>query len=54
MLEDKSCKVEVSCKISSSEDPSKVKAAVLNIFPTWKISVNAHQLIGKSSGIGSL
>ena len=54
MLEDKSCKVEVSCKISSSEDPSKVKAAVLNIFPTLKISVNAHQLIGKSSGICSL
>ena len=54
MPEDKSCKVEVSCKINSSEDLSKIKTAILNIFPNLKISIDAHQLIGKSSGIGSL
>ena len=50
----KSCKIQVSCKINLSEDPLKVKAAILNVFPELEISLNDQQLIGKSDDISSL
>ena len=49
-----SCKVHVSCQINRSEDPSKVKTAVLNIFPELEISISDELLIGKSHAIGTL
>ena len=49
-----SCKVHVSCQINPSEDPSKVKTAVLNIFPELEISISDELLIGKSNDIGTL
>ena len=50
----KSCKIQVSCKINLSEDPLKVKTAILNVFPELEISLNDQQLIGKSDDISSL
>ena len=50
----KSCKIQVSCKINFSEDPSKIKTAVLNVFPGLEISVDDQNLIGKSDDISSL
>ena len=44
----------VSCQINPSEDPSKIKTAVFNVFPDLKVSVNDQQLIGKSNNINSL
>ena len=49
-----SCKVQVSCQINPSEDPSKVKTAVLNIFPDLEISISDKLLIGKSNGMNTL
>ena len=49
-----SCKVQVSCQINPSEDPSKVKTAVLNIFPDLEISINDELLIGKSNDMDTL
>ena len=49
-----SCKVQVSCQINPSEDPSKVKTAVLNIFPDLEISINDELLLGKSNDMGTL
>ena len=49
-----SCKVQVSCQINPSEDPSKVKTAVLNIFPNLEISISDELLTGKSNDIGTL
>jgi hypothetical protein len=50
----KPCKIQVSCKINLSEDPLKVKTAILNVFPELEISLNDQQLIGKSDDISSL
>ena len=49
-----SCEIQVFCEINPSEDPSKVKTAVLNIFPDLKISISDELLIGKSNDIGIL
>ena len=49
-----SCKVQVSCQINPSEDLSKVKTAVLNIFPDLEISISDELLIGKSNDMGTL
>ena len=49
-----SCEIQVFCEINPSEDPSKIKTAVLNIFPDLEISISNQQLIGKSSGFNSL
>ncbi len=50
----KSCKIQVSCKINLSEDPLKVKIAILNVFPELEIFLNDQQLIGKSNDMSSL
>ena len=49
-----SCKVQVSCQINPSEDPSKVETAILNIFPDLEISISDRLLIGKSNGMNTL
>ena len=54
MTESGSCKVQVSCQINPSEDPSKVKTAVLNIFPDLELSISDELLLGKSNDIGTL
>ena len=54
MTESGSCKVQVSCQINPSEDPSKVETAILNIFPDLEISISDKLLIGKSNGMNTL
>ncbi len=49
-----SCKVQVSCQINPSEDPSKVETAILNIFPDLEFSISDKLLIGKSNGMNTL
>ena len=49
-----SCKVQVSCQINPSEDPSKVETAILNIFPDLEISIRDKLLIGKSNDMNTL
>ena len=49
-----SCKVQVSCQINPSEDPSKVKTSILNIFPDLEISISDKLLLGKSNGMNTL
>ena len=49
-----SLNVQVFCEINTSEESSKVNTAVRNIFPNLEISINHHQIIGKSSSIESL
>ncbi len=49
-----SCKVQVSCQINPSEDPSKVKTSILNIFPDLEISISDELLIGKSNDMDTL
>ena len=46
-----SCNVQVLCDINISEDVSKVKNAVLNVFPDLRISIADRQLVGKSNDI---
>ncbi len=46
--------VQVFCEINTSEESSKVNTAVRNIFPNLEISINHHQIIGKSNSIESL
>ena len=54
MTESGSCKIQVYCQINPSEDPSKVKTAVLNIFPDLELSISDELLLGKSNDIGTL
>ena len=49
-----SLNVKVFCEINTSEESSKVNTAVRNIFPNLEISINRHQIIGKSSSVESL
>ena len=49
-----SCEIQVFCEINPSEDPSKVKTAILNIFPDLEISISDELLIGKSNDIVTL
>ena len=49
-----SCEIQVFCEINPSEDPSKIKTAVLNIFPDLEISISDKLLLGKSNGMNTL
>jgi|TARA_B110000014_G_scaffold261686_1_gene253905 hypothetical protein len=49
-----SLNIQVFCEINTSEESSKVNTAVRNIFPNLEISINHHQIIGKSSSVESL
>tara|TARA_B100000745_G_scaffold288708_1_gene226312 strand:+ start:163 stop:552 length:390 start_codon:yes stop_codon:yes gene_type:complete len=54
MSDNRNFSIFISCQINPSEDPSKIKTAVFNVFPDLKVSVNDQQLIGKSNNINSL
>jgi len=54
MSDTRNFSIFISCQINPSEDPSKIKTAVFNVFPDLKVSVNDQQLIGKSNNINSL
>lgn len=54
MSEKNSFKIQILCKINPSEDTSKVKTAVHNIFPNLEISIKNNQLVGNSSDTSTL
>ena len=47
------CKIEMSCPVNFSEDPEKIKIAILNIFPFSKIEIKNHSILAKSHELGS-
>ena len=48
------CKIEILCSVNPSEDPSKVKSAILNIFPNCKIKIEKFSIKGDSNDLHSL
>ncbi len=48
------CKIEISCSINPSEDPSKVKSAILNIFPNCEIKIEKFSIKANSNDLHSL
>ena len=48
------CKIEVLCSINPSEDPNKVKSAILNIFPNCEIKIEKFSIKGDSNDLHSL
>ncbi len=48
------CKIEIFSPVNPSEDPDKVKTAVLNIFPNCKIKVEKFSIEGYSNELHSL
>ena len=38
------CKIEIFSSINSSEDPEKIKTAILNIFPNAKIKIDKSSI----------
>lgn len=48
------CKIEIFSSVNPSEDPSKVKSAILNIFPDCKITIEKYSIKGNSNDLNSL
>lgn len=48
------CKIEIFSSVNPSEDPSKVKSAILNIFPDCKITIEKYSIKGDSNDLNSL
>lgn len=48
------CKIEIFCSINPSEDPNKVKSAILNIFPKCEIKIEKFSIKGNSNDLHSL
>ncbi len=48
------CKIEILCSINPSEDPNKVKSAILNIFPNCKTKIEKFSIKGESNDLHSL
>ncbi|NOQ44968.1 MAG: hypothetical protein GQ471_04870, partial [Nitrosopumilus sp.] len=48
------CKIEILCSVNPSEDPSKVKSAILNIFPNCEIKIEKFSIKGNSNDLHSL
>ena len=48
------CKIEILCSINPSEDPNKVKSAILNIFPNCEIKTEKFSIKGNSNDLLSL
>ena len=48
------CRIEISGSINPSEDPKKVKTAILNIIPDCKITMEKFSIKGNSDSIHSL
>lgn len=47
-------KIEILCSINPSEDPKKVKSAILNIFSNCELEIEKYSIIGKSSNLNLL
>ena len=47
------CKIEMSTRINFSEDPTKVKKAIANIFPFSKIKTENFEIVAKSKELRS-
>lgn len=45
------CKIEIFCAINPSEDPEKVKLAILNIFPECKIEIEKFSIHAYSENL---
>jgi hypothetical protein len=45
------CKIEILCSINPSEDPNKVKSAILNIFPNCEIKLEKFSIKGDSNDL---
>jgi len=48
------CKIEILCSIHPSEDPNKVKSAILNIFPNCELETQKFSIKGNSNDLHSL
>jgi hypothetical protein len=48
------CKIEILCSVNPSEDPIKVKSAILNIFPNCEIKIEKFSIKGNSNDLHSL
>jgi predicted RNA binding protein with dsRBD fold (UPF0201 family) len=48
------CKIEILCSINPSEDPNKVKSAILNIFPNCETKIEKFSIKGNSDDLDSL
>ena len=48
------CTIEMSTQINFSEDPTKVKKAITNIFPFSKIKTESFEIVAKSKELKSL
>jgi len=49
-----SCKIEITSSINPSEDPKKIEAAILNIFPNIKIKIDNFSMISNSKDLNLL
>ena len=48
------CKIEIFCSVNPSEDPSKVKSAISNIFPNCEIKIEKFSIKANSNDLHSL
>ena len=48
------CKIEIFSSINPSEDPSKVKSSILNIFPNCEITMEKFSIEGDSNDLHTL
>lgn len=48
-----SCKIEIFCTINPSEDPEKIKQAILNILPNSKIKNENYSISAVSKDLNS-
>jgi predicted RNA binding protein with dsRBD fold (UPF0201 family) len=48
------CKIEIFCSVNPSEDPSKVKSAILNVFPNCETKIEKFSIKGDSNDLHSL
>ena len=49
-----SCKIEMFCSINPSENPDKIKKAILNIFPHSTIKTEIFSISAQSKDLNSL
>ena len=49
-----SCKIEMSCPINPSEDPSKIMKSISNIFPNSEIKTENFSVSAHSKNLNSL
>jgi len=53
-IPDFDCQIDVYCSINPSEDPSKVKQAVSNVFPDMELQTDNTSLKASSQNLESL